>query len=64
MTLTALYLLAAIVSPLSSHAGGLYRLAMHYACIRLGMSAPTNAHRSRKAECILSQVPSMRQVLK
>src|SRR5918994_2245406 len=44
MTLSALNLLAAIVSPLSSHAGGLYRLAIHYACTGLGISAHANAH--------------------
>src|SRR3712207_2956449 len=38
MAPSALYLLAAIVSPLSSHTGSLDRLAVHYACAGLRIS--------------------------
>jgi hypothetical protein len=64
MALSALYLLAAysIPSLLSSHAGALERLTVDDAGTGLRISMRT---RSRAwAECILSQVPPIRQVLK
>src|SRR5215217_5061463 len=43
MALSSLDLLAAIVAALSSHAGGLHRLAIHYARARLDVSSDTHA---------------------
>ena len=65
MTLSSLNLLAAIVPALSSYAGSLHRLAIHYARARGSMFRPIRARkRSRSAACSFSQVPSMHQVLK
>jgi hypothetical protein len=43
MALSSIDLLAAIVAALSSHAGGLHRLAIHYARARLDVSPDTHA---------------------
>jgi len=66
VSLASFDLLGAVVASIfSSYPGALDRLAIHYAGARLGNSVLMRTRtRLRKAACILSQVPSIRHLLK
>ena len=65
VTLSALDLLAPVVAALfATHISSFDRLAVDYACAGLRIAPEGTRRRSRTTWCILSQVPSKRQVLK